>query len=68
MLRMMTASQYSEILAFFRVENEEREEREAIAREANLRQWFDRKIAQQERRRAEEAKECQTNTKPSRSA
>ncbi len=68
MLRMMAASQYSEILVFFRVENEEREEWAAVAREADLRQWFDRKIAQQERRKAEEARACRTNTKPSRSA
>ena len=51
LLASLTAAEYRELLAFFGLEAEARERAEAMARESNLRQWFDRKHARQERLR-----------------
>lgn len=48
-METMSARQFSEMLLFFRVEREEREELEAQAQESNLRQFFSRRIARQGR-------------------
>ncbi len=48
-MEMMSARQFSEMLLFFRMEREEREELEAQAQESNLRQFMSRKIARQAR-------------------
>ena len=47
MIGALTRNQYRELLEFFRVEQQEREELREQARESNLRQFFDLKIAQQ---------------------
>ncbi len=49
MLRQLSATEFQELMIFFRVKQEQREEAQAIANERNLRQWFDRKIAVQKK-------------------
>ena len=51
MLTHLTGRQWSELVLFFRVEHEDKEEREARAQELKLRTFFDRKLAKQQRRR-----------------
>ena len=52
MLDSMTAEEYRELLAYIVLQSDARREAETRAREADLRSWFDRKHAQQERRKA----------------
>lgn len=47
MLDQMTSSQYLELITYFAIRAEEKERLEADAQEAKLRQFFSRKIAQQ---------------------
>lgn len=49
MLAGMSATQYCEMMLYFRVEHEAREERKIRAQESQLQQFFSRKIAQQKR-------------------
>jgi hypothetical protein len=45
MLDTMTAKQYVELLAYFRIKNQARTQGEAEANEANTMQWLARKAA-----------------------
>jgi hypothetical protein len=48
MLNQMTAAQYIELMAYFRVKNQAREEGESDAEEANIMQFLARRAAQGE--------------------
>ncbi|RPH38362.1 hypothetical protein EHM92_00325 [bacterium] len=52
MLSDMTASQYHELMVFFQVEEDEREELKSEAEQRNLASFFQRKIAQQKKEKS----------------